>query len=511
MTDSARTPSAPTADPAALIRRLRPTGPQGVEAAKAARAALLALGDAAVPALGEALDRSETAGDALDLLGRIGTPAAAEALLARLDRPRAPEDTKDHLRLNIGHALRRMRRRESVPGLLSRLAAERTASPLAKVLVQALAAVDDPAALEAVATAFADDRRFDKADWFRLLEPLRAEPLRAVPVIPRLAGRMSDPVRAVAVMVLANAAHAAGARPHPLSANVAHLLGKLRSKAPDVATLAAHTLGLIGDPAAWPALREIPDDADVWLRAEAALALARNGSPEAVQVLRQFADGRGEAREWARTQLRELQVPERLAVELSPDLAARADLIAFLSEPARAGRPPDEAAAVQRTPTDWPGRDDPVEAVVWRVCYDGRTTMALTGPSDEWLPGESEGLSATDALALYCGQELERQGVFRPRPTDPAEAAAAAARFPGGLESPRPVGAYRFGEDGVGVPHLVVAGLRAGRPGLAVITDGPAGWLALPEGTDPAAEAVAARKAYWVHMGGLWLRTRSEE
>jgi HEAT repeat protein len=293
-------------DIAAVVRRLADKDPQR---RKSARREIAALGAAAVPALAAALCDRRRAGEAAEALARLATPEAAAALLKGLDQPADPRDPADLHRLAIAHALRRAAVPESAPGVRRRLAREPGPTMLARVLVQTLAGMGTADGVRAAIDVFVDDARFAREDFVHLLDPLRLEPVHVAVVFPRVLSLLTDPARGNAVIVLANAYHYAGARPHPLAERVTELTAALDAAVPDRATLAAHALGLIADGAAEPALRAKADGAgDVWLRAEAALALARMNVAEGRAALERLR-GDAEAGDWAGRRLAELGPP----------------------------------------------------------------------------------------------------------------------------------------------------------------------------------------------------------
>jgi len=463
-------------------------------------------GPRAVSALAERLSDPALAGDSADALAQMDDPAAAPALVNALSTKRDPDDAKDHRRLSIAHALRRAARPQAVALVRQRLSREPSATALAKVLVQVLASTPSPEAAEAVAEVFAADRRFDKADFVSLLEPWRAKPELWSAVLPRLMTRWSDDVRAVDLLVLANAAFAAGNRPHPLADRVDDLIRRLDSQAPDVATLCAHALGLIADPGADAALRAKLSEADVWLRGECAFALARRRISEGIAEMHKLAK-HAEAGEWAAECLRELGGPATLSLELSPVLAARGKLVVAVTE--RFGKPPESVEPAGSAVRPWPGRDEPADCHLFRVNSDGAGRTAVAGPVVELI--DEPNLSMDDAFALAAGIDLDRQGAIRRHKPDDREIkqvlsiTALLAGKP--IENRRLLASYRFGGRRT---HYVQLGSVEGRPGVLVTADDEApSWFPL---TGPAAEdpTEPARRAYFLHLGRCWFAAHTE-
>lgn len=296
-------------DAAALVRRLADRLPQ--ERTRARRL-LLELGVAAVPALEAALSDRRLSAEAAETLGALRLPQASAALLGALERAPDPKDSKDLARLGIAHALRKSEAGAPVADVVKRLAREPGPTPLAKVLVQILAGAGTAEGVAAAIEVFTSDVRFAREDFVYLLDPLRLKPAHVQAVFPRVLPLLTDAGKGNAVLVLANAFAYAGVVPHPLATKPAELIAALDSSVDDRATLAAHALGLINDPTARPALTAKACDAgaDAWLRAEAALALARNDIPPGRKELARIVADGGEAAGWADEALRSLPTPK---------------------------------------------------------------------------------------------------------------------------------------------------------------------------------------------------------
>ncbi len=289
-------------------------------------AARAAPGDrkAAVKPLSEVLGQAPKARAlAAVILGETGDPAAIPALVKALDTADRPERDVNEANVAIAGALGALQAREAVP-VLSRLAVGSRDAFTQIAAIDALGAIGDPAAVDALLAVAGNDQ---------------AEPFAVKKALLAL-GRLGDP-RAVPTVVRMLYADRPGGTFFPDAAFAASQLG-----APMSAPLVAVVQGRDPDLASWAAQRGVHPAA---LRAKAAQLLGDVGGPEAVPallsalgyvdaepgpqlVVRVFA-----AESLGRLHAREAVAPVAalLARERDPDARERlADALARIGDPA---------------------------------------------------------------------------------------------------------------------------------------------------------------------------------
>lgn len=350
-------------------------------------------------------------------------------------------------------------------------------------ILQILAAVCGPQSIDALVDLFVDDPPTDPKRIDALFAQLwRQAALPVDRLFPRLFEALRHPQLGAMILELSSdlfrrgkaVRHPAAVRERQLSNLLEQLLPELDRVArrpqdlgKDPATVAQiversvqtasavmDALGLIGEPESAPALRKGLSALHRRLQAEAACALARMGEEEGLEKLAALAADPA-VRLRALTYLEELNHLEAAAPEnRTADAVAEAEAAACLARPTQFGLSPTHLELWDKRSLLWPGGSKPVDCRLYKYHYrlpgGVLSGAAIVGPMTHALPLDFQGLTAADALALYCGWQVEHDEIRRIPPEhwgdlerDDFEAAASALAE-AGFSSLRPVERIAF-------------------------------------------------------------------
>jgi hypothetical protein len=271
---------------------------------------------------------------------------------------------------------------------------------------------------------------------------------RGADLFPGLFAGLSHPTLAAGILDLANYLHRTGvASPHPAQDRKMDLLGLLGGmvqsleqleRNPDEGLSAAElgelvarsvaltvslcdALGLLGDAAAIPRLREALDLPHRRIRTEAAAALARLGDERGKEELPQLAE-EPVARLRVREYCRELGLLERIDPEhLTPAAIAEAELTVWLAEPTQFGIPPTVCELLDERQQRWPGYEQPQNCFLFRYTYRlvvddvqqrSFTGIGIAGPLVFSFTADLADLPPDDIYAAYAGYQAEHEEIF---------------------------------------------------------------------------------------------------
>lgn len=406
-------------------------------------------------------------------------------------------------------------------------------SKVRHLLLRLLAVQNNAAALDLLAELLVTDGPSRGEEVLVALAPLfqRADGAAAA-MFPRLWDALAQPALAAAVVDLANfltrqrgcEPHAAAARVDQLAALLGALCGRLGrieeqpqefASSPEeltrqvneaVALIVAlcDALALVGQPSVSGKLYQAMELSHRRVRTEAAAALARLGDEQGIATLAAMA-AEPLVRSRALAYLEELGLGERAEEQFrSPAARAEGDLAAWMAAPTRFGLPPQRLDLIDHRRQYWPGLAEPVECYLFRYEYhlQGLTlaNVAIAGPLTSAVAADLLDLPPGDIYAVFAGLDA-MHGEIAEKPADALSGEEQRAwesiredLLGGGYEQPRlaRIGHF-FGED-----HAVVAAVRNGQPGIAVVSREAVEWFPTNSATS---RPLGASEVYALYKG----------
>jgi len=348
------------------------------------------------------------------ILGEAGDPSAAPALAAALDTADRPERDVNDANVAIAGALGALKAKEAVPAL-SKLAVGSKDGFTQVAAIDALGAIGDPAAVDALLAVAGDD----KAEPFAVKKALLA------------LGRIGDP-RAVPTVVRMLYADRPGGTYFPDAAFAASQIG-----APMAAPLIAVVQGKDKALEAWAAQRGVHPAAQ---RAKAAQVLGDVGGPEAVPALVAalgYTDAEPAAqlivRVFAAESLGRLRAREAvgpiaalLAKERDPDARERfADSLARIGDPAAlpalraaaaVAAPPEEQVGLLDALSRLGGEAErPALAAAARACGEGCPAVRRAALEGMLARLDAAAACASGGAACWAGKLGDGRAEVRDR------------------------------------------------------------------------------------------------
>ena len=322
--------------------------------------------------------------------------------------------------------------------------------PLKALLLRLLVVTGDPPAHQSFAQLLVDDPISDPRLLLEVFSDLMQQGCEAARIVlPKMMPALSSPGLATFVLDFAN--HASRTRcvsTHPAKEQSAHLarvlssladrLNQLQEARPDsheqavalgrqvnesvsLGVSLCDALGLIGDPAATPALNKTVQVEHRRLRVEAAAALTRVGVEDAGKMLIGMA---AEPIERLRVlkYAEELDLHNEIPDEFSAPVArAEAEFVMNLAQPTHFGVAPSHLELVDECELAWPGFEEPQACYLFRFVYDlaegEYNNIGIAGPLVMSVPADLTSMSYEDIYALFAGWHVQHDDIFCVEPT----------------------------------------------------------------------------------------------
>lgn len=175
-------------------------------------------------------------------------------------------------------------------------------------------------------------------------------------------------------------------------------------------------LGLIGDPAAIPALTEALELSHRRIQTEAAAALALLGDSTGKEHLIQLASD-PVARLRAVAFAEELDFADEIDEALRhPQALAESELAAWLASPEQFGLPPSSLELVDARTQYWPSYDEPQSCFLFRYRYQlaaGEiSNVGIAGPATHAFHADLGELAPEDIYAAFAGWQAEHDDIY---------------------------------------------------------------------------------------------------
>jgi hypothetical protein len=175
-------------------------------------------------------------------------------------------------------------------------------------------------------------------------------------------------------------------------------------------------LGLIGDPAAIPTLKEALELSHRRIQTEAAAALALLGDSTGKEHLIQLAND-PVARLRAVAFAEELDFADEIDESLRhPQALAESELAAWLASPEQFGLPPSSLELVDTRTQYWPSYDEPQSCFLFRYGYQlagGEiSNIGIAGPATHAFHADLSELAAEDIYAAFAGWQAEHEDIY---------------------------------------------------------------------------------------------------
>ncbi len=265
-------------------------------------------------------------------------------------------------------------------------------------------------------------------------------------------------------------------------------------------------LGLIGDPAAIPALNTVLELRHRRLQAEAATALARLGEQFGIDRLVELAADPA-ARTRALAYLEELELLDKVSEEhRTPAARAEAQLSSWLAEPQQIGLAPQSVEVVDQRRQFWPGYEEPQDCFLVRYEYpfpQGTLIgIGLVGPVTYCLAVDLQDLSPTDIYSIYAGWHAEHPELSEDEVSQLEDSERQALQMAGRELDAENVELALVGRF-FGSKLPVYQATRSQQPGFFVVDGDSMSWYGAGSTTRP----LGPVEAYWIHIGRRLLDT----